>query len=132
MLLERMGSDGKGNLRQYTESISEAYLGPNLKRQAFPKQPEIIERQPSSAPDPLSREWIFEPWPLLTMVSPGYQTLTNLATFFLTDMKVRFLIPRPQSTANEHTLVRYSPRAAIARRSVVIHVASFFAEKAHK
>ncbi|KAI4263428.1 MAG: hypothetical protein L6R42_001422 [Xanthoria sp. 1 TBL-2021] len=34
--------------------------------------------------------------------------------------------------ANQHTLVRYSLRAATARRSVVIHVAYFFVEKAHK
>ena len=30
---------------------------------------EIVERQPFSSPDPLSRGWIFEPWPRLQMVS---------------------------------------------------------------
>lgn len=135
MLLERMDSDGKAGLRLDTESISEAYRGPHAIRQALPKQPntsEIKERRPSSSPDPLSKEWIFEPWPLLKTVSLSYFIVATLVTYFSIDVKVRFHIRRSQPRANKHTLVRYSLRAATARRSVVIHVAYFFVEKAHK
>lgn len=57
---------------------------------------EIVEHQPSSSPDPLSTELIFEPWPRVQMVSPCQLFGSVLVTCFLNDINCRYRIRRPQ------------------------------------
>ncbi|KAL8847027.1 MAG: hypothetical protein Q9221_007912 [Calogaya cf. arnoldii] len=56
-------------LQDFTHIYSPPDLPSNEEFEALVE--ETTERQPSSSPDPLSGEWIFEPWPLLRTIKQG-------------------------------------------------------------